>query len=168
MNQAKIGRFLQELRKDRGFTQEQLAEQLGVARRTVSRWETGSNLPDLDILIELSDLYCVDLRELLDGERREDKMNKDMEETVIKVAEYGNEQKQRMTRTVIAFFAAGIVALAVNLAMEMLELGDTFGTGFVKGVAYGIALGAMILGSLYATGAMAKVHAAKMRLLHRA
>ncbi len=40
-----------------------------MARRTVSRWETGSNMPDMDILIELSDLYSVDLREILDGKK---------------------------------------------------------------------------------------------------
>ena len=69
MNLIKIGEFLQELRKEKGLTQEQLAEKVGVARRTVSRWETGSNMPDLDILMELSDLYSVDLREILNGER---------------------------------------------------------------------------------------------------
>ena len=41
MDLAKIGKFLQELRKEKGLTQEQLAEYTGVARRTVSRWETG-------------------------------------------------------------------------------------------------------------------------------
>ncbi len=48
MDQAKIGRFLSELRKEKKITQELLAEKLGIARRTVSRWETGSNLPDID------------------------------------------------------------------------------------------------------------------------
>ena len=43
MNMIKIGRFLQELRKQKELTQEQLAEKLGVARRTVSRWETGDS-----------------------------------------------------------------------------------------------------------------------------
>ena len=68
MDLVKIGKMLQDLRKEKGLTQEQLAERTGVARRTVSRWETGSNMPDLDILIELSDLYEVDLREILSGE----------------------------------------------------------------------------------------------------
>ena len=62
MDLVKTGKFLQELRKEKGFTQEQLAEKIGVARRTVSRWETGSNMPDLDILMELSDLYEVKTR----------------------------------------------------------------------------------------------------------
>ena len=78
MDLQKIGVFLKELRKEKVLTQEQLAERLNVSRRTVSRWETGSNIPDLDLLIEMADLYEVDLRELLDGERKE-KMDKEME-----------------------------------------------------------------------------------------
>ncbi|MBR6718257.1 MAG: helix-turn-helix transcriptional regulator, partial [Oscillospiraceae bacterium] len=51
MDQQKIGNFLKTLRKEKGITQEQFAETLNVARRTVSRWETGSNMPDLAVLI---------------------------------------------------------------------------------------------------------------------
>ncbi|MDO4338366.1 MAG: helix-turn-helix transcriptional regulator [Eubacteriales bacterium] len=63
MDQTKAGSFIKELRKEKGLTQEQLAEKFSVSRRTVSRWETGSNLPDLDILIEMADYFDVDLRE---------------------------------------------------------------------------------------------------------
>lgn len=94
MNQIKIGEFLKELRKEKGLTQEQLAEQFNVSRRSVSRWETGSNLPDVDILIEMADYYEVDLRELIDGERKSEKMNEELKETVLKVAEYSNEEKR--------------------------------------------------------------------------
>ena len=76
MDQVKTGAFLKELRKERNITQEQLAEKMCVSRRTVSRWETGSNMPDLDILIEISEYYDVDLREILDGERKEEQMDK--------------------------------------------------------------------------------------------
>ena len=61
MDQQNIGQFLRECRKEKGITQEQLAEMLGVTNRSVSRWETGSNLPDLDILIEMADYYDVEL-----------------------------------------------------------------------------------------------------------
>ena len=47
MDQKKIGRFLKELRKEKDITQEQLAEKIKVSGRTVSRWETGSNMPEL-------------------------------------------------------------------------------------------------------------------------
>ena len=117
MNQIEIGKFLQQLRKEKGLTQEQLAERFQIARRTVSRWETGSNLPDLDLLIELSDFYAVDLRELLNGERTDKQMNKDMEETVLKVAEYSNAEKQRSAKVVTVFFVLGILAMAVNFTM---------------------------------------------------
>ncbi len=50
MNQKEIGYFLKQLRSEKGLTQEQLAEILGVSGRTVSRWETGTNLPDLNLL----------------------------------------------------------------------------------------------------------------------
>ena len=76
MNQQKIGIFLKELRKQKGLTQKQFAEIVNVSNRTVSRWENGNNLPDLDILIEISDYYEIDLRELLDGERNGEKVNK--------------------------------------------------------------------------------------------
>ena len=167
MNQKKIGTFLQTLRKEQGLTQEQLAERIGVARRTVSRWETGANLPDLDVLVELSDFYAVDLRELLDGERREQKMDKELEETVLKVAEYSNAGKERIKKVVNVYFVLGILALVANVALEVLDLDGTFEIGFVKGVSYGIALGAMIMGILYTTGLMERFRAFKLRLLGR-
>ena len=167
MNQMKIGIFLQQLRKEKGLTQEQLAEMTGVARRTVSRWETGNNLPDLDILIKLSDLYAVDLRELLDGERKDKSMDKEMEETVLKVAEYSNAEKKRSTRIVRVFFVLGIIALIINACLGMADLGDSFWAGFPMGITFGIALGSMLLGILYTTGALQRIQAFKMRLIRR-
>lgn len=167
MDQAKIGALLKELRKEKGMTQEQLAEHLGVARRTVSRWETGSNLPDLDVLVILSDLYGVGLRELLDGERQGQTMDKEMEETVKKVAEYSNARGERAKRVVLVYFVLGILALVANLAMDVMDVGGTFGSGFAKGVTYGIATGAMIMGLLYTTGVLNRFQAFKMRLIGR-
>ena len=68
MDQKKIGMLLKRLRKEKKLTQRQLAERFQVSDRTVSRWETGSNLPDLAILVELADFYEIDVRNLLDGE----------------------------------------------------------------------------------------------------
>ena len=98
MDQQKIGAFLKELRREKTVTQEQLAETLNVSRRTVSRWETGSNMPDLDVLMEMADYYKVDIRELLDGERKSGPMNHEMKKTVLKVADYSNEEKLKLTK----------------------------------------------------------------------
>ena len=75
MDQQKIGTFLKQLRQERQLTQENLAEIMCVTNRSVSRWENGVNLPDLPTLIQLADFYGVELRELLDGERKPDAMN---------------------------------------------------------------------------------------------
>ena len=167
MDLQKTGNFLKELRKGKELTQEQLAETLHVSRRTVSRWETGSNMPDLDLLVEMADLYQVDLRELLDGERKKEKMNEELKETVLQVAEYSNAEKQRSTKIVRVYFVIGILALIANAAINMMELNETFMTGFLKGSTFALALIAMVFGILYTTGAMVKMQAFKMRLLGR-
>lgn len=90
----KIGSFLRTLRKEKGLTQEQLAEKFNVAGRTISRWENGSNMPDLSILVELADYYNVDIREIIDGERKSEKMDSEVKDTLVKVAEYGDISKR--------------------------------------------------------------------------
>lgn len=50
MNQEKIGAFLREVRKERGLTQEQIAEALGVSQKSILRWENGKTMPDYSLL----------------------------------------------------------------------------------------------------------------------
>lgn len=66
MEVNQIGMFIKALRKEKKLTQEQLADALFVSSKTVSRWETGRNLPDLLQLRELADYFQVDVRELID------------------------------------------------------------------------------------------------------
>lgn len=167
MDQKKIGAFLKELRKEQSITQEQLAEQMNVSGRTVSRWETGSNMPDLDVLIELADYYDVEIREILDGERKSEKMNKDLEETVLKVADYSNEEKVRLTRRMHGLFMVGIAAFVLYLVLDMVGLADKGYTGAVADCAQGLAFGMVIMGALYTSRYMYKIRAFKMRLLKR-
>ena len=99
MNQVKIGEFLRELRKGKGLTQEQLAEQFNISRRSVSRWETGSNMPDVVLLIEIADFFDVDIREIIDGERKSENMEKE-KETLKKVAEYADAEKFKLKKKI--------------------------------------------------------------------
>lgn len=69
MDQVQTGLFLAQLRKERGLTQQALGEKLGVTNKTVSRWENGNYMPDIDMLLQLSDEYGVSLNELLSGRR---------------------------------------------------------------------------------------------------
>ena len=71
MEQIKTGKFIAELRKEKGMTQEQLGDRLGVNSRSVSRWENGHGMPDISLLLELADVLGVTVQELLEGSRRE-------------------------------------------------------------------------------------------------
>lgn len=93
MDQKKIGAFLRTLRKEKGLTQETLAEQFHVSNRSISRWETGTSMPDLSLLVELAEFYHVEIREILDGERKREKMNPEEKETLLKVADYSENER---------------------------------------------------------------------------
>ena len=59
------------LRKRSGWSQEELAEKLGVSRQAVSKWESGASLPDLDRMVKMSQLFCVSTDDLLKEESEE-------------------------------------------------------------------------------------------------
>ena len=72
MDIIKTGEFIAKLRKDKGLTQEQFGDKMGVTNKTVSRWETGKYLPPADILLLMSELFDVSINELLAGQRLSD------------------------------------------------------------------------------------------------
>ena len=123
MDTKKIGAFLKQCRKEKNLTQEQLAEKFGVSSRTVSRWETGSNMPDLSILVELADYYEMDLKELLDGERSQP-MNQEMRETLDKVADYEEWVKQKALKAGNAAFASMFMICVVAIIIQLLAAVD--------------------------------------------
>lgn len=165
MDLMKTGRLLQELRKEKGITQEELAEKVGVARRTVSRWETGNNMPDLDILIELSDLYDVELREILNGERKSEKMNEELKETVLQIADYSNEEKTRLLQRMHWLFIAGLLGFITFLVIMALGLEETAPYESIGGFGLGVAFGMVVLGVIFTGRYAGKIREAKMRLL---
>ena len=69
MDQIKIGKFIAALRKEKCLTQEQLGEKLGVTNKTISRWENGNYMPDVEMLSLLSKEFGVSINELISGER---------------------------------------------------------------------------------------------------
>lgn len=72
MDQVKVGKFIAQLRREQGLTQEALGERLGVTNKTVSRWENGNYMPDIELLVPLGELLGVSVNELLAGERLSD------------------------------------------------------------------------------------------------
>ena len=69
MDQIRTGKLIASLRKEKGYTQEELGRRLGVSNKTVSRWENGNYMPDIETLRLLSKEFSVSMEELLDGER---------------------------------------------------------------------------------------------------
>lgn len=69
MDTVKTGKFLSELRRERGLTQGQLAEKIGTSNKTISRWENGNYMPPVEMLMVLSEFYGVSINEILSGRR---------------------------------------------------------------------------------------------------
>ena len=117
IDQIKIGSFLRELRKEKQLTQEQLAEQFGVSSRSVSRWENGNTMPELGILVELADYYEVDIKEIIDGERKSESMKKEEKETLRKVADYAEVEKKLVVKRkcIVTFVGTLMFALFIMI-----------------------------------------------------
>ncbi len=159
MDQKKIGSFLKTLRNETHLTQEQLAEKLGVSARTVSRWETGSNMPDLGILIELSDFYDVDVRDILTGERKSEIMNEEKERLQM-IAEYAEKEKQLLRKKMVGCSLGAAALLVVSLVLDIslgLNDGLTPVVSFLRGMAPGFALAILIINALYHMGIWQKL-----------
>ena len=117
IDRIKIGGFLRELRKEKELTQEQLAEKFGVYSRSVSRWENGNTMPELGILVELADFYEIDIKEIIDGERKSEIMKKEEKETLRKVADYAEIEKKLVVkrRCIVTFVGTLMFALSIMI-----------------------------------------------------
>ena len=113
MNHKKIGAFIKALRKEKNLTQAQLAEILGVSNRTVSRWETGSNIPDLDMLIILAEYFDVEIKELIDGERIKGPEIYTEPENLQAAACYSKDREKSLIRKIYFACFYGIVSLII-------------------------------------------------------
>lgn len=167
MDQKKIGTFLKELRHEKQLTQEALAEILGVTNRSISRWENGVNMPDLDLVIEIANYYDVSIEEILDGERKSGMIDKKTEQVILKVADYESNEKQRFSRRLCGLFIAAIIAFILYGVLNYKGLDTKNGYEQVASYALGIVGGTLLVGALYTSGYMAKIQAFKKRLLHK-
>ena len=117
MDQVKVGEFISTERKAKKLTQKELAEQLGVSDKTISRWETGNGLPDMAYLTPLCDLLKVSVNELLSGEKLPpNEYSMKAEENIMALL----QENQKNKKSDRIQFAIGIVLLIV--AMFMLKI----------------------------------------------
>jgi len=155
MDVKKIGRFLKELRKEKGLTQEQLAETLFVSGRTVSRWETGTNMPDLGILVQMAEFYEVEVKEILDGERKNGMMDQEWKEILSKVADYNKLEKEQAAKAGNIAFGLTFLVCAAAIVIQLIMTGNlTMAAGetaafLIGGAAY---IGIMLYHGVWETG----------------
>ena len=164
MDQKKIGSFLKELRKEKKITQETFAEILQVSGRTVSRWETGSNMPDISLLVKIAEFFDVSILEIINGERKSESMEKEVKEVAEAMSDYVTAEKELLLKRAKIISIVGLLALLVALTME----GFCYDSGIpifesVKGICFGFAVGALITMVFYTTGILAKIRRKKIK-----
>ena len=113
MNQIKIGNFISKLRKEKKLTQDDLAEKLNVSTKSVSRWETGRNMPDYSILKDLCEILDISVNELINGEKVEkDKIIEEYDNNLINVLkEY---KRMKKVKNILLFILLGIAIFIIQ------------------------------------------------------
>lgn len=166
MDQKKIGSFLKELRREKNITQETFAEILQVSGRTVSRWETGSNMPDISLLVKIAEFFDVSILEIINGERKSECMEKEVKEVAEAMSDYSAAEKALLLKRAKIISIIGLLSLLVGLAMESF----CYDSGIpiyesVKGICFGFAVGALITMVFYTTGILTKIRKKKIKYM---
>ena len=125
MDTKKIGIFLKDLRNEKGMTQEQLGEKLGVSNKTISRWETGKYMPPIDCLNMLSDIYNISINEILGGERASgDEFTKIAEENItvtLKGLEKNYQTFKKIMMCILALTTVLTIIIIILLPMNTVR-----------------------------------------------
>ena len=117
MNQEKIGSFIAENRKAKRLTQIEFAEKLGVSNKSVSRWETGKNMPDVSLFLSICDVLDISVNELLIGEHITTQESKKADEILVETIKNSNKKLQTAKRLiyVVAVLVNALFMIAVPL-----------------------------------------------------
>lgn len=108
MKSQHTGKFIQQLRKDAGLTQEELAKKLGVTRAAVSKWERGAGYPDITMLIPLSQILHTSIEEILAGKKSEDNSESILNQSM---AEIVSSYEKRNLRIILLAIVGTICSL---------------------------------------------------------
>ena len=150
LDKAAFGRFLAQLRREKGMTQKELAATLYVSDKAVSKWERGLSVPDISLLVPLAEQLNVTVAELLQGRRVEEERRFTREETEDLIrkaltfsAEPPERRQARTKKYLPVYVICCVLGLAGALAVWAAGLADTEGAlallivDVVFGVVYG-------------------------------
>lgn len=124
-------------------------------------------MPDLDILIEISNYYEVDLREILNGERKNENMDKEMKETVLRAVDYTNTEAERYNKRVRICNGIAMLLVLAYYLIKGTSLYDNSTVAGVLDIAQGFAVGMLLVGLLYSSRYGVRIRAFKKRLMKR-
>ena len=132
LDKAAFGRFLAQLRREKGMTQKELAATLYVSDKAVSKWERGQSVPDISLLVPLAEQLNTTVAELLQGRRVEEERRftrEETEELIRKALTFSAEppeRRQARTRKYLPVYVICCV-LGVAGALALLIIGVVFG-----------------------------------------
>lgn len=123
MDQKKIGKYIADKRKSLGLTQVQLAEQLGMSDKSVSKWERGVCLPDVSVYKPLCDALGISVNEFLAGEDiPEEVIISKSENTIIQIIKDHKVNRQKMKR-IIAILTAAVIIISSFMLYTLIKDG---------------------------------------------
>jgi transcriptional regulator with XRE-family HTH domain len=158
VDQIKIGTFLKLLRKEKHLTQEQLAEQLGISNRTVSRWENGNNMPDISLLSEIAEFYDVSIPELIYGERKSENMREEAKEVAETMSDYAKAEKETLVKSIRNMSLIGLLALIIYMVLGRTSVYDRNNLfRYVYGISEALIYVTVLMFPLYTTGLLSKI-----------
>ena len=144
MDQVKIGKFLSDERKAKGYTQKQLSELLGISDKTISKWECGNGFPEASLLLPLCNELEITVNELLTGERiSQQNYKKKAEENMVNMIREKEENKQKILLTtmigvistitfvtllLVVCFYTDVIILPIKIVLMTIAI-SVFGVG---------------------------------------
>ena len=121
MDQIKIGKFITECRKKKNLTQAQLAKNLNITDRAISKWETGKAMPDSDIMLELCDMLEITVNELLCGEKIDiAQKNEQVSDLIFQMAKNEERYHNRLRYSAYLILATSLIALVCLITLISL------------------------------------------------
>lgn len=123
MDQIKIGKFIAQSRKELGWTQRQLADELAISDKTVSKWETGKGLPEVALMMPLCEVLGISVNELLSGERfAESEFKERTERVIMDLVREREENKKKVVLAVVSAVVTVVATLTIILMAGLLQM----------------------------------------------
>lgn len=143
MDQSAIGKFIFKKRKEKNFTQEQLAERLGVSNKTISKWETGKCMPDYSMIEPLCQELNTTVAQLFDGED-EKSTHTDSQQILKMIKETQDLKNKKLMLIGIVISLTGIVFLIYSQLIGGTDMQEML-SGFTLGISFPLILLGIIL-----------------------